>query len=462
MKNWLEELGLERVDGLLEALLSVADGLPKLGELSESQLNAATAELYLRGVKARKLHAAVAALKSEHESAFLPKRNTELAWRDGALERPLEAPLDIASSVTHLTMADMPPPPRPRIGDLRMPANANPPRFMPRTMAEISAVPSEPEEAAISLGLTGPSEAREISELAELFGAGALSSGSGRNGSARSRPTHGLAARAAASAASAAAAAAMEAAAKASEKVVAAAAAHAKRREVGLNDDITPRSRESVDMLALDLREALDEASAQAKAAAQEEMTKAIAKELGSALTKEVNNVLDAHKKKLKKKKLGATSVAGGGVHGFKMNGVQNLSLNLGEVKPGEAKAAEEQAEGAEAAAGGSVSARTRQAGKKKKAAATAAPAPSGNGADTPRTARADTPRTSRAEEKPKAAARAEEKAKATAARAGEKEVKKAGSKKVKSKFVPPVVDKENAAPNSARQTRNGGMSFNL
>ena len=272
--RWLEELGLDRTDGLLEALLSVADCLHKLGEISEVQLNAATAELYLRGVKARKLHAAVAALKSEHESAFLPKRNTELAWKDGALERPLEAPLDMASSVTHLSMADMPPPPRPRIGDLRMPANANPPRFMPRTMAEISAVPSEPEQAAFTLGLIGPSEAREISELAELFGAGAPNSP--RSG--RSRPTHGLAARAAASAASVAAAAAMDAAAKASEKVVAAAAAHAKRREVGLNDDITPRSRESVEMLALDLRSALDEASAQAKAAAQEEMTKAIAK----------------------------------------------------------------------------------------------------------------------------------------------------------------------------------------
>ena len=35
MGRWLEELGLDRVDGLLDALLAMADTVPKLGALSE-------------------------------------------------------------------------------------------------------------------------------------------------------------------------------------------------------------------------------------------------------------------------------------------------------------------------------------------------------------------------------------------------------------------------------------------
>ena len=64
-----------------------------------------------------------------------------------------------------------------------------------------------------------------------------------------------------------------------------------------------------------------DEASVQAKAVAQAEVARAIEKELGSALQKEVVEAT----KKLRKgngkknKVLNTTHIAGGGVHGFKV-----------------------------------------------------------------------------------------------------------------------------------------------
>lgn len=168
IEKWLEDLGLDRVDGLLACLLSVATSLQKLGETSESEVLLATSELGLKGVKARKLVAAVASLRAEYANAFVPKRNTSLEWREGALERPLEAPLDMATSVTRVGLSDMPPPPRPRIGDLRLPANPTMPRFRPRTMAEITELPTDTEQAARTLGLTGEHAERGLKE--GLFG----------------------------------------------------------------------------------------------------------------------------------------------------------------------------------------------------------------------------------------------------------------------------------------------------
>ena len=165
IEKWLEDLGLDRVDGLLACLLSVATSLQKLGETSESEVLLATSELGLKGVKARKLVAAVASLRAEYANAFVPKRNTSLEWREGALARPLEAPLDMATSVTRVGLSDMPPPPRPRIGDLRLPANPTMPRFRPRTMAEITELPTDTEQAARTLGLTGEHAERGLKRV---------------------------------------------------------------------------------------------------------------------------------------------------------------------------------------------------------------------------------------------------------------------------------------------------------
>ena len=254
LKTWLKEAGLERVYGLLDCLLfwreGALDSLDKLRDAPNEEVLEAIAPLKLKGIKLRKMLAALETLRGE-ASAFAPNRVPDFEWRDGQMERPLEAPLDLDTSVTRLTMADMPPPPRPRIGDLRMPANPEPPRFKPRTMAELSEVPAEPEEAAVTLGLTGPSEAKELAEIAELFGTGSQPS---------ARPANTRAAATAAKAAMNAAAKAMEAAAIASEQVVVEAQAKARRQAMGV-EEATPRSIAAAEALAMDLKHVLDEAS---------------------------------------------------------------------------------------------------------------------------------------------------------------------------------------------------------
>ena len=128
--------------------------------------------------------------------------------------------------------------------------------------------------------LSGPSEAKELSELAALFGDtsdsfdGTTTLPDGISAERGRHHANGLAARAAAAAAASAAAVAMDAAAKASERVVAAAAAHAQRQAMGVDDDVTPRTRADTKALATDLRSALDEASSSIKAAAQAEVAK--------------------------------------------------------------------------------------------------------------------------------------------------------------------------------------------
>lgn len=131
-----------------------------------------------------------------------------------------------------------------------MPANPEPTRFKPRT-AEAAVVPPEPEAAASRMGLIGPSEAKELADIAELFGAGERAS---------ARPENTISAKAAAKAAMSAAAVAMEAAAVASARVVEEAAARAKREARGL-DEVTPRSVVEAEALAMDLKAALDAAS---------------------------------------------------------------------------------------------------------------------------------------------------------------------------------------------------------
>ena len=444
----------------------------------------ATAELGLKGVKARKLLAAVTALAQEHRCAFEPRKgNGDMEWRNGALERPLEAPLDLGTSITRVGLADMPPPPRPRIGDLRLPANPTVPRFRPRTMAEITELPADSELAAKSLGLTGPSEAKELSELAELFGAstdrgehlGASSTSSSASPSSstiggggdefatsglraeRGRVASKVAARAAAKAAANAAAVAMNAAAKASELVIAAAEAHARRQAMGVEDGVTPRTAAETAALATDLRSALDEASAQAKAQAQAEVARAIEKELGSALQSEVREA----RKKLKghtggagkkNKVLNTTHIAGGGVHGFKVR--EDLTEHLPSSSAADAGGDDVTPAGA-AEGGATVAGRTRLA-KKKKAGATDAT----SGSESARGGGSSSGATS-ARGAGSARMVLGEKSTAGGAKAGAK------AKGGKSKFALAAAhDKENIPPQptSARVTRSaaGGLKFDL
>ena len=272
ISKWLKDTGLEAVAGLVDALAGMADDLGKLAALRDDEISKVVSAppVELKGIKLRKLLATVRELRAE-ASAFAPSRRMEFEWREGIPERPLEAPLDLASSVTRITMHDMPPPPRPKIGDLRLPANQQPPRFRPRTNAEeletADAETADPDVAAVALGVTGPSEARELSELADLFGTGGSTS-SGRDANALA--ANALAARAAAKAATTAAAAAMQVAARASEKLIEAAAAKAKRVAAGV-EDATPRSQLAASALAMDLQQALDEAVGPAIASALEE-----------------------------------------------------------------------------------------------------------------------------------------------------------------------------------------------
>ena len=112
-------------------------------------------------------------------------------------------------------------------------------------------MPPEPEAAALTLGLTGPSEANELGELAWLLGHGSRAS---------ARPANALAAAAAATAAKAAAAVATEAAARASETAGVAAHAKARRQALGV-EEATPRAQAAAESLAMDLQPVLDEAS---------------------------------------------------------------------------------------------------------------------------------------------------------------------------------------------------------
>ena len=196
--------------------------------------------------------------------------------------------IDLDSCITSdaAAMTAMPPPVRPRLGSrtsrrsIDPESVAPPPRFVPRTMADESSVPDEPEAAATHLGLTGPSEAKELGELAQMFSTGQEPS---------CRPASLLAGKAAAKAAVSAAAEAVEAAAAASAKVALAKQA-ASRAAAGLIE-VTPRTRAAADeLLTLNLQAALDEA-ATAKQRLEAELasavTSAIEKDLADAFAAE-------------------------------------------------------------------------------------------------------------------------------------------------------------------------------
>lgn len=134
---WCQDAGLDGIDGLSDVLLSEAEDLNKLREQVENNwdgLMAALVPLDLKGIKIRKVRAALGALKTEAQ-AFQPE--AAMTWREGVQERILHAPLDLGTSVTSEAAQLQPVPMRPKIGDLRRAANAEPPKYanLPRAVA---------------------------------------------------------------------------------------------------------------------------------------------------------------------------------------------------------------------------------------------------------------------------------------------------------------------------------------
>lgn len=222
IERWLEEAGLGANEGLLDALLDVADDMTKLRGLTDAQLTSVIRPLKMKSLRQRKTQAAFATLRMEAK-AFEPDAR-ELEWRDGVLERPLDAPLDLGTSVTAEAANAMPPPMRPRIGNLRQPANAHKMAHKPRT--KVGDAPNDDaraggfgaaakgrrasEPSALTRSMSAATEigreGKELGELADLLGGGKQPS---------IRPENAKAAASAASLAMEAVAEAMEASAAA-------------------------------------------------------------------------------------------------------------------------------------------------------------------------------------------------------------------------------------------------------
>lgn len=262
ISHWFDESGLGEIDDLVPTLSSAGvTDLTKLAELSEAALVEALKPLKLRSLKLRKLLAAHITLQHERDAFVGGTAHARGASPDVRL---LPAPLDLeAPDLADIDDDDFEPspskPPMPRAGERLMP------RFKPRTNGRLDdAVPGTPESAAISLGLTGPSEARELGELATLLRVGRPSQ---RASKWEANINAGVLATSAAREAAEAKAAAEEAAAKeeATERHECALAALG---EV----ESTPRSKKQVDKLRLvDLQTALDEAARERAAAGVDE-----------------------------------------------------------------------------------------------------------------------------------------------------------------------------------------------
>ena len=208
VQNWLEDSGLMEMDGLLSALVVVAPDLTRLSQLSDEKLLDALKPLKLRSLKIRKIHAAIIVLRQERE-AFVRSTigsTTSPSTDDGSTpgshhghyshqnysDRPGEVYVrgregserrdsgecsedGEASEISPTAAAahDFVEPPHPRLGERN---RAGFGRFLPRTEGgRTDLVPPSPESAAAHLGLTGPSEARELGELATLLGGGRAS-----------------------------------------------------------------------------------------------------------------------------------------------------------------------------------------------------------------------------------------------------------------------------------------------
>ena len=262
ISQWLDESGLGGIEKLLPTLLrcGITD-LAKLASLSDCEIIEALKSLKLRSIKIRKIQAAIITLKKEMEafaSASVPREAPPSARylqaptdREAGLEAGMEPPATSAEDGSRTARKSA--------------AVKNPPRFKPRTDGGLDdCVPAEPEAAALSLGLTGPSEARELGELATLLCGGRPSQ---RLSKWEANINAGVLASAAAREAAEAEAAAEEAAAKEEVKFKAEVA----RAALGEIAE-TPRSKKQIDELRLiDLQTAIDDAARDRAAAGLEE-----------------------------------------------------------------------------------------------------------------------------------------------------------------------------------------------
>ena len=231
IRSWIEVAGLEHVGGLLDGFLEIVEDLSQLKTLSDPQIMTVIGGLRpkLRGLTVRKILAAVQTLRAE-ASAFQGRGETACDLNERPLAAPLDLELEAVVTSDASSVAAMPPPARPQLGgggarheartrgDHRRgiaPSHVHPQRFRPRTeQADLDAAALTAEEDD---GYGSAAEAEELTDLADLFGSGAVAS-------KREENTH-AAAKAAAKAAVAAAAAAKEAAANATEKMTLAAQA---------------------------------------------------------------------------------------------------------------------------------------------------------------------------------------------------------------------------------------------
>jgi hypothetical protein len=266
--QWVEESGLGDIDGLTATLLGAVNDLTKLSDLSDAEQLVLLKPLKLKSLKLRKVQAALISLRSERE-VFSRK----LASGGSPDQKFLRAPVDSMTGRSagrgyHAQVG---------AGDAAVSADASvapiartgerkPPRFKPRTRsAAVDALPATPEGAARSLGLTGPSEARELGELATLLGCGRPSQ---RASKWEANINAGVLASAAAKEAAVASKAASQAAAEKENKKVEQVA------RAALGEVETPHSRKEskqIDSLRLfDLPAALEEAAAANAAAGVE------------------------------------------------------------------------------------------------------------------------------------------------------------------------------------------------
>lgn len=234
--DWLIEVGLEGVDGLLDALLLVADDLKTLSQLSEEEATQATSYLGLRGIKLKKLLACLNILRAE-ALAF----TSQAGPSEGALERPLG---HLSSSVTRNEV--MPPPPFPRV--------VHGIRFKQCTSAENNSAPPPTPEKQSELRSPEmlkpwPSEACELNDLASLLETGNQLS---------TRPNLAVAARALAEAAAARSVSERAACGRSNGNRLGTPTTTQARGCRGCRMAHSPQSRLEAESLAVDLHAALD------------------------------------------------------------------------------------------------------------------------------------------------------------------------------------------------------------
>ena len=323
LTQWLEESGLADIHEQLHSTLMQAGhtSLSKLAALSDADLLAALKPLKLKSLKLRKIQAAVVALRNERD-AFAKRRSWRVG-RDHSQASPQAPMIDLtdapawapreqctgaetAASAEETQTVSTSTEEDEGTGAIAPPLDPKRPsqaRFKPRTRGGlVDRVPASPESAAHALGLTGPSEARELGELATLLAGGGKPSA--RASKWEANINAGVLASAAAREAAEAKAAAEEAKAKEAVKVK----AQDERGEEEVSTQ-TPRSKKQIEELRLiDLQGALEEAaSARAVAGLEESPMRTMMLEAtaprGEALEFKAEEVYDKPRRKVPRAK---------------------------------------------------------------------------------------------------------------------------------------------------------------